>query len=183
MLRHIASASAAPLPSLPPIKISSHQQTHLIINKPIKLNGAANTILKKRFAPSNPTPTKLCCSSSSHFAAHFEEPSGSDWEFGDEEIEEDNDEGCPWEGAILYRRNAAVSHLEYCTTLERLGLGKVSSGLSRTRASEMGLRLVKPVTDYPNGTPVLISVDVTRRRQKLRLDGIARTVISLNCNR
>lgn len=76
-----------------------------------------------------------------------------------------------------------MSHLEYFTTLERLGLGKVSSELSRTRASEMGLRLVKPATDYPDGTPVLISVDVTRRRQKLRLDGVARTVISLNCNR
>ncbi|EYU21633.1 hypothetical protein MIMGU_mgv1a018410mg [Erythranthe guttata] len=85
----------------------------------------------------------------------------SDWEFPDEVIgEEDEDEGCPWEGAILYRRNAAVSHLEYCTTLERLGLGKVSSEFSKNRDSEMGLRVVKSVKDFPDGTPVLISADL-----------------------
>lgn len=179
MLRPIASASSAPSPPPPHIKFSSHHRLNL--HKPFKLNHPINTILKKRFTPSNPTLTKLRCSSSgSQLDSHLDESSGSDWELGDEEIE---DEECPWEGAILYKRNGAVSHLEYCTTLERLGLGKVSSGLSRTRASEMGLRLVKPVTDYPNGTPVLISADVTRRKQKLRLDGIVRTVIALNCNR
>ncbi|KAK6124919.1 hypothetical protein DH2020_041330 [Rehmannia glutinosa] len=109
-------------------------------------------------------------------------PSDSDWEFGEEVIGEDDDEGCPWEGAIMYKRNASISHLEYCTTLERLGLGKVSSEFSKTRASEMGLRVLKSVKDYPDGTPVLISVDVTRRKQKLRLDGIVRTVLALNCN-
>ncbi|KAH6758739.1 BTB/POZ domain protein [Perilla frutescens var. frutescens] len=181
MLLPIASASTATLPSLPPIKFSSHHDYHLSLDNPFKLNRTANTILKKRFTPSNPNLTKLFCSSSSL----FEEHSGSEWELGDEIIEEgvDGDEGFPWEGAILYRRNAAISHLEYCTTLERLGLGKVSSGLSRNRASEMGLRVVKPVTGSPNGTPVLISVDVTRRKHKLRLDGIVRTVIALHCNR
>ncbi|KAH6756639.1 BTB/POZ domain protein [Perilla frutescens var. hirtella] len=181
MLRPIASASIATSPSLPPIKFSSHHDYHLSLDKPFKLNRTANTILKKRFTPSNPNLTKLFCSSSSHFDEH----SGSEWELGDEIIEEgvDADEGFPWECAILYRRNAAISHLEYCTTLERLGLGKVSSGLSRNRASEMGLRVVKPVTGSPNGTPVLISVDVTRRKHKLRLDGIVRTVIALHCNR
>lgn len=83
----------------------------------------------------------------------------------------------------MYRRNAAVLHLEYCTTLERLGLGKISSEVSKARASEMGLRVVNSVKDYLNGTPVLVSVDVTRKKQKLRLDGIVRTVISLPCNR
>ncbi|XP_010274458.1 PREDICTED: uncharacterized protein LOC104609774 [Nelumbo nucifera] len=99
-------------------------------------------------------------------------------ELGDEE-----DEGSPWEGAIVYKRNPSVSHLEYCTTLERLGLGKLSTELSKSRASEMGLRVTKAVKDFPLGTPVQISIDVTRKKQKLRLDGIIRTVITLGCNR
>lgn len=101
-----------------------------------------------------------------------------DFDWGDEE-----DEGCPWEGAIVYRRNPSITHLEYCTTLERLGLGKISSELSRSRAAAMGLRVTKDVKDYTNGTPVLVSVDITRRKHKLRLDGIIRTVLSLACNR
>lgn len=101
-----------------------------------------------------------------------------EFDWGDEE-----DEGSPWEGAIVYRRNPSISHMEYCSTLERLGLGKVSSHLSRSRASSMGLRVTKAVKDYMDGTPVLISVDVTRKKHKLRLDGIIRTVLSLACNR
>ncbi|EPS65579.1 hypothetical protein M569_09195 [Genlisea aurea] len=116
-----------------------------------------------------------------------EPPGGSEWgEFVDEigEDDDEDDEGTPWEGAILYRRNAAVSHLEYSTTLERLGLGKVSSEASVTRASEMGLSLVNPSKeDSAAGTPVLISADVTRRKRALRLDGIVRTVLALNCYR
>ncbi|XP_010688741.2 large ribosomal RNA subunit accumulation protein YCED homolog 1, chloroplastic [Beta vulgaris subsp. vulgaris] len=109
----------------------------------------------------------------------FEEDEDTiDFDWADEE-----DEGSPWEGAIVYRRNPSISHLEYCTTLERLGLGKISSELSRSKASAMGLRVTKAVKDFTNGTPVLISVDVTRKKHKLRLDGIIRTVISLSCNR
>ncbi|KAL6976162.1 hypothetical protein U1Q18_024952 [Sarracenia purpurea var. burkii] len=91
--------------------------------------------------------------------------------------------GSPWEGAVVYQRNPSILHVEYCTTLERLGLQKVSTEFSRYRASVMGLRVTKAVKDFPLGTPVLISVDVTRKRQKLRLDGIVRTVITLACNR
>ncbi|KAK9115100.1 hypothetical protein Syun_021897 [Stephania yunnanensis] len=93
--------------------------------------------------------------------------------------------GAPWEGAVVYRRDATATHLEYCTTLERLGLGKVSSEVSRSRASAMGMRVANGVKEYPLGTPVLVSVDVGRRRKKgeLRLDGIVRTVLSLGCNR
>ncbi|XP_058098067.1 large ribosomal RNA subunit accumulation protein YCED homolog 1, chloroplastic [Magnolia sinica] len=99
-------------------------------------------------------------------------------------LESDEDVGSsPWEGAVIYRRDSAVTHLEYCTTLERLGLEKLSSELSRSRASDMGLRVTKGVKDYPHGTPVLISVDVTRKKKKLKLDGIIRTVITLGCNR
>ncbi|XP_061356420.1 large ribosomal RNA subunit accumulation protein YCED homolog 1, chloroplastic [Gastrolobium bilobum] len=102
-----------------------------------------------------------------------------DWDV-EEEFE---DTESPWEGAVIYKRNASVSHLEYCTTLERLALGKLSTDVSKTRASVMGLRVTKAVKDYPNGTPVQISIDVTRKKKKLRLDGIIKTVITLLCNR
>lgn len=102
-----------------------------------------------------------------------------DWE-DQEEIE---DTGSPWEGSVMYRRNASVTHVEYCTTLERLGLGRLSTEVSKKRASAMGLRVTKDVKDYPDGTPVQVSVDVIRKKKKLRLDGIVRTVITLGCNR
>ncbi|XVF61065.1 hypothetical protein PTKIN_Ptkin08bG0099000 [Pterospermum kingtungense] len=102
-----------------------------------------------------------------------------DWE--DQEDVEDT--GSPWEGAVMYRRNPSVTHMEYCTTLERLGLEKLSSDISKSRASLMGLRVTKDVKDYPNGTPVQISMDVTRKKKRIRLDGIVKTVISLGCNR
>lgn len=105
-----------------------------------------------------------------------------DWE-DQEQGDLEDDDGSPWEGAVVYKRNSSVTNLEYCTTLERLGLGKLSTKVSRSRASVMGLRVTKDVKDYPDGTPVLISLDVTRKKQKLRLDGIIRTVIALGCNR
>jgi hypothetical protein len=107
-----------------------------------------------------------------------------DWDYEEEEEEEiDKDEGSPWEGAVIYKRNAAILHLEYCTTLERLGLGNLSTDVSKNKASVMGLRTTKAVKDFPNGTPVQISIDVTRKKKKLRLDGIIKTVITLMCNR
>ncbi|XP_047326975.1 large ribosomal RNA subunit accumulation protein YCED homolog 1, chloroplastic [Impatiens glandulifera] len=99
------------------------------------------------------------------------------------ELEEDDDESSPWEGAITYQRNASISHVEYCTTLERLGLAKVSSEVSKSQAFAMGLRVSKAVKDFPLGTPVLVSVDVTKKKKRLRLDGIIKTVITLGCNR
>lgn len=51
----------------------------------------------------------------------------------------------------------------------------------------MGIRLpprrAKEVELGGDGTPVLVSVDVTRRKRRLKLDGIVRTVITLGCNR
>ncbi|ESW31471.1 hypothetical protein PHAVU_002G240600 [Phaseolus vulgaris] len=99
--------------------------------------------------------------------------------FDDDEV----DTGSPWEGAVVYKRNASILHLEYCTTLERLGLAKLSTDVSKTRAAAMGLRVTKAVREFPNGTPVQISIDVTRKKKKLRLDGIIKTVITLLCNR
>ncbi|KAI9071113.1 hypothetical protein K1719_041175 [Acacia pycnantha] len=101
------------------------------------------------------------------------EETGSPWE----------DTGSPWEGAVIYKRSSSISHLEYCTTLERLGLERLSTDISKSRASVMGLRVTKAMKDYPHGTPVQISIDVTRKEEKLRLDGIIKTVITLGCNR
>ncbi|CAH8328997.1 unnamed protein product [Eruca vesicaria subsp. sativa] len=111
----------------------------------------------------------------------FTENSTIDIDWEDQEDVEDT--GSPWEGSVMYRRNASVTHVEYCTTLERLGLGKLSTEVSKKRASAMGLRVTKGVKDYPEGTPVQVSVDVIRKKKKLRLDGIVRTVITLGCNR
>ncbi|KAF9620872.1 hypothetical protein IFM89_015113 [Coptis chinensis] len=99
------------------------------------------------------------------------------------DFEEETNDNSPWEGAIVYKRNATVTHLEYCTTLERLGLGKLSTQVSKSRASTMGLRVTKGVKEFKMGTPVLVSVDVCRKKGKLRLDGIVKTVLSLGCNR
>lgn len=104
-------------------------------------------------------------------------------DFGSAGIEDIDDIGSPWEGAVVYRRNPSITHVEYCTTLERLGLGNYSSDVSRSKASLMGLRVTKAVKDFPLGTPVQISIDVTRRKKKLRLDGIIRTVLALDCVR
>jgi hypothetical protein len=106
-----------------------------------------------------------------------------------DELESDSgDDGLasPWEGALVYRRDAAVHHLEYATTLERLGLGDLSSPDSRARAANLGLGLSgggQDGTAAQSQTPVLVSLDVTRRRGRLRLDGIVRTVITLGCFR
>ncbi|KAJ0094185.1 hypothetical protein Patl1_15805 [Pistacia atlantica] len=100
-----------------------------------------------------------------------------------EDHDDIEDTGSPWEGAIIYKRNPSITHVEYCTTLERLGLGRLSTETSKSKASAMGLRVTKSVKDYPHGTPVQISIDITRKKQKLRLDGIIKTVITLGCNR
>jgi hypothetical protein len=84
--------------------------------------------------------------------------------------DESDDEDSPWEGALVYRRAAAVHHLEHATTLERGGPGDLSSPDSRAHADAMGMG----PPDQPH-TPVLVSLDVTRRRARLRLDGIVRT--------
>ncbi|OAY83829.1 hypothetical protein ACMD2_06294 [Ananas comosus] len=49
----------------------------------------------------------------------------------------------------------------------------------------MGIRLPPRGAKAPSPieTPVLVSVDVARRKRRLRLDGIVRTVITLGCNR
>uniref|UniRef100_A0ACD5ZCK7 Uncharacterized protein n=1 Tax=Avena sativa TaxID=4498 RepID=A0ACD5ZCK7_AVESA len=98
--------------------------------------------------------------------------------------DEDDEEDSPWEGALVYRRDAAAQHVEYATTLERLGLADLSSAHSRARAAAMGILRPSTKAKAPETTtPVLVSVDVARRRGRLRLDGIVRTVITLGCYR
>ncbi|CAN6481822.1 unnamed protein product [Victoria cruziana] len=128
------------------------------------------------------------CSSSSSTSSSF---LMDEFDFGSEMEAELPDggideEGSPWEGAVVYRRDPSVTHLEYCTTLERLGLGRYSSDASRSKASSMGIRVTRAVKEFINGTAVQVSVDVSRSdktKGKLRLDGIVRTVITLPCNR
>lgn len=110
-----------------------------------------------------------------------EEENESTFDWIDEEDIDDADS--PWEGALIYKRNASITHVEYCTTLERLGLGEFSTEVSKSTASVMGLRVTKAVKDYPEGTPVQVSIDVTRKKRRLRLDGIIKTVLTLGCNR
>ncbi|CAM0907094.1 unnamed protein product [Alopecurus aequalis] len=102
------------------------------------------------------------------------------------EGEEDEEGYSPWEGALVYRRDGAAQHVEYATTLERLGLADLSTPHSRARAAAMGIlpsTKTKLPRDGAETTPVLVSVDVTRRRGRLRLDGIVRTVLTLGCYR
>lgn len=137
------------------------------------------TILKNK-PPYSKLIVRECMNSSNEFPDE-ESINYDDWR--DEEDGYIEDLESPWEGAVMYERDPLISHLEYCTTLERLGLGRLSTEVSRSRASLMGLRVTKSVKDFPLGTPVLISIDVTRKKQKLRLDGILRTVITLHCYR
>lgn len=113
----------------------------------------------------------------------FDSKSGVTKEWSYQEDVGNDDIDSPWEGAVVYQRNASILHVEYCTTLERLGLGEYSTNVSKSRASLMGIRVTKAVKDYPLGTPVMVSLDITRKKQKLRLDGIIRTVLTLGCNR
>ncbi|KAK2635784.1 hypothetical protein Ddye_030576 [Dipteronia dyeriana] len=139
-----------------PLSYSTKSMYNLFSKRPLYIS---NTFI--RYATINPINQSL------------------DWE----DTEDFEDTGSPWEGAIIYKRNPSITHVEYCTTLERLGLGQLSTEISKSRASVMGLRVTKAVKDFPQGTPVQISIDVTRKKQKLRLDGIIRTVLTLGCNR
>ncbi|KAI3694081.1 hypothetical protein L1987_77040 [Smallanthus sonchifolius] len=166
-------------PLIPQISLSHpyYNSIHCnILQKHLFANKHTSTILKHKSHLEFMTRDSL---NSNYELASDENIMEDDWM--DQDVDDDLDS--PWEGAILYQRNPSVSHLEYCTTLERLGLGHLSTQVSKSRASLMGLRVTKSVKDFPDGTPVLISIDVTRKKQNLKLDGIIRTVITLGCNR
>lgn len=132
------------------------------------------------------TPSTLNVISRSFTSSDFDsfgKENMTDFDYEDEELGDFENAESPWEGAVIYSRNPSITHLEYCTTLERLGLGSLSTEVSKSRASVMGLRVTKSVKEHADGTPVQISIDVTRKKQKLRLDGIIRTVLTLGCNR
>lgn len=96
-------------------------------------------------------------------------------------VEGDEEEGTPWEGAVMFRRSATQSRFEYATTLERLGLARFSSEKAISVATDMGL--TKPESDGVAGTPVQISVEVTKQGRDFQVDGVIRTALNLVCNR
>lgn len=96
-------------------------------------------------------------------------------------VEGDEEEGSPWEGAILFRRSAVQSRAEYATTLERLGLARFSSQDAIAVAAEMGLETSE--VDGVVGTPVQITVEVTKEGRDFRVDGVIRTALTMACNR
>lgn len=97
-------------------------------------------------------------------------------------VVEEEEQGTPWEGAIIFKRSAAQAQFEYVTTLERLGLTRFSSDKAMTLAFDMGLGKVE--VDGIVGTPVLISLDCSKEgRNDIRVDGIIRTALALVCNR
>lgn len=161
--------------------LSDPNYTFLPCNTAWKLcftNKTVTVLHKKKFPKTLKFIPAKCTNSSTNF---FGEENGvaNDWI----DQEEPGDMDSPWEGAVLYQRDPSITHVEYCTTLERLGFGKFSTDVSKSRASLMGIRVTKAVKDFPHGTPVLISIDVTRKKRKLRLDGIIRTVLTLGCIR
>lgn len=96
-------------------------------------------------------------------------------------VEGVEEEGTPWEGAIMFRRSAAQSRFDYSTTLERLGLSRFSSEKAMSLATEMGL--ANSEVDGVVGTPVQITVGVTKEGRDYRIDGVIRTSLAMVCNR
>ncbi|MQL87730.1 hypothetical protein Taro_020285 [Colocasia esculenta] len=192
-------ASSCTIPSrspslLPALKPSRLLPTHLFCERisslqccwtlraPVLASSPASPLLSRIKAPTFLTSVAAGASSGFYFSETADD-------LGFDVEDEEDGEGSPWEEAVVYRRDASVTHLECCTTLERLGMGRLSTELSRSRAAAMGIRLVpnrKGTTAgdaFLSGTPVLVSIDVTRKKRKLKLDGIVRTVITLGCNR
>ncbi|ONK79842.1 uncharacterized protein A4U43_C01F10680 [Asparagus officinalis] len=164
---------------------------------PARTRLLSKTLISKStpFIPSIPAPTPLNLPSFTSKTPKLLNPKiltpSSSSSFADPTFDFDDGEeipvGSPWDGAVIYKRDASAPHVEYCTTLERLGLARLSTDVSKSRASAMGIRLpprrAKEAELGGDGTPVLVSVDVTRRKRRLKLDGIVRTVITLGCNR
>jgi hypothetical protein len=110
------------------------------------------------------------------------EDNGNEAELADVESGEFEE---PWLGALMFKRSNHRNHYEFHTSLERLGLGKLSSESSRDLAKSMGLNAASAAPSTEDATPVSISIDVSREddRRDLRLDGVVRTTVTLCCNR
>ncbi|KAI3946528.1 hypothetical protein MKX01_017744 [Papaver californicum] len=112
-----------------------------------------------------PNSTVYSSSSNTKFYIYSSQNSNPDFNFKkriyrDYDYDSENLES-PWEGAVIYKRNPS-----------RLGFGEVSTDASKSMASKMGLRVTKS-----------ISTDVTRKKHRLRLSGVIKTVLGLSCNR
>lgn len=163
--------------------LKPHKNTSSIIRVPAccqascGVNGCMHTVFMRQPSDSSKRAPRECSSQS--FTS--DDTSFLDW--GNQKLDGDEDVDSPWVGAVVYKRNSSVSHVEYCTTLERLGLEKLSTELSKSRASAMGIRVTKAVKDYPHGTPVQISIDVSRKKQNPGAVFTLGAVITLGCNR
>ncbi|CAL5325519.1 unnamed protein product [Camellia sinensis] len=124
-------------------------------------NKNINPILKKTLASTLRFIARECMNSNDVL---FGEDGSITYDWKDKQGENE-DMGSPWEG-LLCIRETLQSHMWSTAQPWR----------------DSGLRVTRAVKDFPLGTPVLISVDVTRKKKKLRLDGIVRTVITLACN-
>lgn len=96
-------------------------------------------------------------------------------------MELEREEGMPIPGTITFRRSATERHYEYVTDLESLGMEVFSSGISRSVALSMGIPIA--AMSKASSTPASVSIDVTKEGRDLRLDGIVRTALALNCCR
>ncbi|KAJ7545661.1 hypothetical protein O6H91_08G005000 [Diphasiastrum complanatum] len=85
----------------------------------------------------------------------------------------------PRPGSVVFRRNVSETRIEFHTTLESLGLAKVSSDQSRAMAVSEGFA----TGIAESGTPVGIVVDVMKEGRDFRLRGCVKTVLALCCNR
>ncbi|GJM87522.1 hypothetical protein PR202_ga03486 [Eleusine coracana subsp. coracana] len=142
----------------PPLVLAAVSFPVLLCRRRRRSSPPASLLLHCRSSSFAPAPWKR---RTSRIAAAMEEEEDDDLFTVDLDLESEDDDGdgspSPWEGALVYRRDAAVQHLEYATTLERLGLGDLSSPDSRSRAAAMGI-LSSTKADQTE-TPVLVSVD------------------------
>lgn len=101
------------------------------------------------------------------------------WSFN--EMEEGVDEE-PWNGAIIFKRSSSNSRYEWETSLERLGLNRLSSPLSRSEAVKFLGQVSGDVGSCRKDvTRVVVQLDVEKEGRNLRLDGTAQTAFGVHC--
>ncbi|KAH7443435.1 hypothetical protein KP509_02G034500 [Ceratopteris richardii] len=136
----------------------------------------------KVVSPLNGPPQLIHSVSRSVFRACSGDPSLSSSSISPDDAVFEREEGMPVPGTVTFRRSATQKHYEYLTDLETLGVECFSSSLSRSVALSMGVP--EAPTSEPTSTPVSISIDVEKEgRENLRLNGILRTALALNCGR
>lgn len=105
-------------------------------------------------------------------------------------VEEAFDTSDPWLGAVIFSPETNRRSYTFITTLERLGLGDLSSASSVSEAADL---LVAPgftpddgapdLREQAKGTAVVINMNVAGSGQDLLADGTVDTVFGLQCTR